>query len=340
GSDCLFVCLSFCLFVCLFGCTELSYLSSLIDVTVPSSPLCSSSLCFFSHLSLKVMTQISWQRITNELGEPIKSNVAVYNPQLGKSYPSSALRDRVQFRNQDPKVDPSLVLFNPRSSDDGLYVCEVSTFPTGNADAKINLTIIVNISFIPQRLVLASAGPLEVAKCVASGGRPPATFSWTVPSGLKYGEKTMLTTEPDKTQTVTSTLQVVDGTWRVNGMLATCHVSHRAFDHPYNLRTTLEVMYPPEDVELTGYDHNWFRGRTDLLLECKAQSNPVPKMNGSLPDDAKPNGAFLKLDGPVSERHNGTYMCQASNGLGTRLAAVTVFILGDLSLLGNVCVCQ
>uniref|UniRef100_UPI00358FF890 nectin-2-like n=1 Tax=Myxine glutinosa TaxID=7769 RepID=UPI00358FF890 len=289
-----------------------------------------------SFTGIETLTQISWQRIMNELGESITKNVAVYNPQHGKSYPPSELKDRVQFRSQDPETDPSLVLFNPRSSDDGLYVCEVSTFPTGNVDAKVNLTIIVkpklNISFIPQRLIYAAAGPLEVAKCVAAGGRPPATFAWTVPSWLKYSEKTVLTTEPDRTHTATSTLQVEDRTWRVNGMLATCHISHRAFGKPHDLSTRLEVMYPPEGVELRGYDHNWFRGRTGLLLECKAQSNPDPKFtwkmaNGSLPDDARPKGAILELAGPVSEQHNGTYVCQASNGLGTRLAAVTVFIL-------------
>lgn len=48
---------------------------------------------------------------------------------------------RVRFKSSDPTADSSLVILTTEVSDEGEYFCRISTFPTGNFDREMSLTV-------------------------------------------------------------------------------------------------------------------------------------------------------------------------------------------------------
>lgn len=48
---------------------------------------------------------------------------------------------RVHFKSNQPTVESSLVIVGTEVSDEGRYICRVSTFPSGNFDREMTLTM-------------------------------------------------------------------------------------------------------------------------------------------------------------------------------------------------------
>lgn len=87
--------------------------------------------------------------------------------------------------------------------------------------------------------VALSAEPVPVARCVSSGGRPPARISWLSP--LHGEQKETETSGPlSGTVTVTSRYAVVPSS-QVDGVKITCKVEHEALEEPALLPVTLSV---------------------------------------------------------------------------------------------------
>lgn len=91
------------------------------------------------------ISQVTWQKSFNGT----KQNVAIANPVLGVSV-LSAFKDRVTFKHLAmPQTNPSLedttiVFSNLRLSDEAAYICEYTTFPAGNRESMVNLTVYGN----------------------------------------------------------------------------------------------------------------------------------------------------------------------------------------------------
>lgn len=87
--------------------------------------------------------------------------------------------------------------------------------------------------------VTLSSDPVPVARCVSSGGRPPAKISWLSP--LRGEHKETETSGPlSGTVTVTSRYAVVPSS-QVDGAKITCKVEHEALEKPALLPVTLAV---------------------------------------------------------------------------------------------------
>lgn len=82
------------------------------------------------------ITQVTWQKATNNS----KQNVAIYNPAMGVSI-LSPYKERVTFRNPSFK-DGTIQLSRLELEDEGVYICEFATFPTGNREGQLNLTVL------------------------------------------------------------------------------------------------------------------------------------------------------------------------------------------------------
>lgn len=82
------------------------------------------------------ITQVTWQKATNGT----KQNVAIYNPAMGVSI-LSPYKERVIFRNPSFK-DGTIQLSRLELDDEGVYICEFATFPTGNREGQLNLTVL------------------------------------------------------------------------------------------------------------------------------------------------------------------------------------------------------
>lgn len=48
---------------------------------------------------------------------------------------------RVRFQNSDPVVDSSLVIMSTEVSDEGRYLCRISSYPLGNFDMELSIIV-------------------------------------------------------------------------------------------------------------------------------------------------------------------------------------------------------
>ncbi|XP_059522185.1 nectin-2 isoform X4 [Myotis daubentonii] len=282
------------------------------------------------------VSQVTWQRL-DPFGNP--QSVAAFHPSHGLSFPSPQFgKDRLSFRTmgQSPGArqgsemrDATLVLQGLRVEDEGNFSCEFATFPLGTSRGVTWLRTIAR----PQNRAEAQevtlrSEPVPVALCVSSGGRPPAKISWLSP--LRGEPKESETAGPlAGTVTVTSRYAVVPSS-QVDGVQITCKVEHEALEEPALLPVILSVRYPPE-VSISGYDDNWYLGRSEATLNCDVRSNPEPTgyvwttTSGSLPASAKEQGPQLMVH-LVDRLVNTTFICTVSNAEGTGRAEQVVLV--------------
>ncbi|KAG7256848.1 hypothetical protein CRUP_031734 [Coryphaenoides rupestris] len=99
--------------------------------------------CIFANSNPPVkISQVTWQKVTNTS----KQNVAIANPALGVSV-LAPFRERVAFKHaavlqSTPSLEDTTIVFKKlQLSDDGAYICEYTTFPTGNRENMVNLSV-------------------------------------------------------------------------------------------------------------------------------------------------------------------------------------------------------
>ncbi|XP_038669371.1 nectin-1-like [Scyliorhinus canicula] len=271
--------------------------------------------------SLQV-TQVTWMK--DPAGS--KTNLAVYNPDLGTHYPTDTA-GRIHFRLPSIK-DATLEIERLEMGDDGVYSCEFATYPDGNQEAATNLTILAK----PENKgnpVLVTAGLTEVpmAMCTSANGKPPASISW---SRNVIGNVTdTVTKNSDGTFTVNSEFRAVPS-GEMDGVKMTCEVRQQTLEQPEVIPITLSVKYIPI-VIIEGYDDNWYVGREHASLTCSAKANPPAStytwlMNGEpVPSSVTVNGHQLTVTG-VTYDVNGTFTCQVTNNLGEGRSKVDVLV--------------
>ncbi|KAL0972680.1 hypothetical protein UPYG_G00193330 [Umbra pygmaea] len=276
------------------------------------------------------ISQVTWQKYLNGT----KQNVAIANPSLGVSV-LPPFKERVTFkqpavRHRTPSLEDTTIMFsNLRLSDEAAYICEYTTFPAGNRENMVNLTVyarpMTRISLTTPTIVArATKRKMTVATCVSANGKPPSVIKWE--TRLK-GEPTFQETRNvNGTMTVRSNYLVVPGR-ETHKQKLTCIVTYR------NERLTdsviLNVQYEPE-VVIEGFDGNWYLNRQDVSLTCNADANPPVTvyqwklLNGSLPSTVEIRNNSLMFKGPVTYDLAGTYVCDATNSIGTRTGLVDV----------------
>ncbi|XP_050292890.1 limbic system-associated membrane protein-like [Anthonomus grandis grandis] len=90
---------------------------------------------------------------------------------------------------------------------------------------------------------------------------------------------------------------------------------------PREITHTLEVLVPPQITYVSSNGRVEVKKGTSVILECKAEGNPVPKITWSRKNNLLPGGdqtvitSVLSLD-RVDRHHAGVYQCTASNGIG------------------------
>lgn len=99
--------------------------------------------CIFINSNPPVkISQVTWQKLLNGT----KQNVAIANPALGVSV-LSPFKERVSFkqaavRHRTPSLEDTTIVFsNLQLSDEAAYICEYTTFPAGNRENMVNLTV-------------------------------------------------------------------------------------------------------------------------------------------------------------------------------------------------------
>ncbi|XP_063111999.1 nectin-1 isoform X2 [Cavia porcellus] len=275
--------------------------------------------------SVKI-TQVTWQKSTNGS----KQNVAIYNPAMGVSV-LAPYRERVQFLRPS-FTDGTIRLSRLELEDEGVYICEFATFPTGNRESQLNLTVMAKpTNWIEgtQAVLQAKKGQDDkvlVATCTSANGKPPSVVSWE--TRLKGEAEYQEIRNPNGTVTVISRYRLVPSREAHQQSLA-CIVNYHMDRFKDSL--TLNVQYEPE-VTIEGFDGNWYLQRMDVKLTCKADANPPATeyhwttLNGSLPKGVEPQNRTLFFRGPITYSLAGTYVCEATNPIGTRSGQVEVNI--------------
>ncbi|XP_075918175.1 uncharacterized protein LOC142917406 isoform X3 [Petromyzon marinus] len=101
--------------------------------------------CHLRVAAAVTLTQVNWLKVTVGDDGRKRASLAVLNPRHGTAYPNSPLMGRVRFRaggRGSARGDFSLELLDVQHGDGGLFLCHVATFPTGNFEGSVNLSVV------------------------------------------------------------------------------------------------------------------------------------------------------------------------------------------------------
>ncbi|CAO2626609.1 Poliovirus receptor [Lemmus lemmus] len=291
-------------------------------------------LCTLMSTENVTVTQVTWMKKNPDGSRP---TVAVFHPTKGPSIPDP---ERMTFLA--PKLDrhpwnASLAISHLRAEDEGSYECQFATFPTGSRSNNVHLRVLARPTNTAETLKPSPTSTRQdLAKCISTGGRPLPQINWL--SDLNGGEPHETTEQGPQlgTFTVTSFFSLVPSSL-ADGKNITCRVKHESFQEPELLSVTLSVPYPPE-VSISGYDEDWYEGRTDVALSCDARSKPEPTdyewstTTGPLPNNTVAQGNRLLIhEVNKATINNVTFICNVTNALGSGQSQLTVYVQGELS---------
>ncbi|CDQ96828.1 unnamed protein product [Oncorhynchus mykiss] len=85
----------------------------------------------------QVVVQVTW---TKERADGTKDQIITVHHTDGQTE-FGQYSGRVRFGSSEPTVDSSLIIMNTVESDEGRYNCHISTFPSGNFEQQLSLTV-------------------------------------------------------------------------------------------------------------------------------------------------------------------------------------------------------
>lgn len=90
----------------------------------------SVTVCILTTDPAPAPPQVTWIYEPKD-GERI--NIAVFHPKFDPNYPESPLKGRVSFSPSPPNLNsPSIQISDVTMTDEGKYICEYATYPSGN----------------------------------------------------------------------------------------------------------------------------------------------------------------------------------------------------------------
>nr|XP_057901969.1 nectin-4-like [Doryrhamphus excisus] len=226
---------------------------------------------------------------------------------------------RVRFESGRPTENSALLIPNTEESDDGTYTCHISTFPNGNFERRITLTVwILPISSL-EPVVLTEGQSFRVAASCRAVGRPLPTLSWdTDLPGLSQNR----TNEGGSVSSYYSLHPLRS----MNGKRLDCMVRHPALERPRRISNKLVVHYPP-DADISASTDDWFAGLEDGELTCDAGGGfPAPQnttwtwRGGALPEGVLTVGEKLMFRRGLRLNDSGLYKCVVTNTVGAAQA--------------------
>ncbi|XP_072314600.1 nectin-4 [Eucyclogobius newberryi] len=276
--------------------------------------------CVYEPSQKETTVQVTWSK---EKSDGTKEQIILAHHLNGQTAFGTWSR-RVRFKNSDPTVDSSLIIMSTELGDAGHYSCQISTFPLGNFEKDMDLTVwTIPISSL-EPVVLKEGSYGVVATC-RSTALPTPQLSWDT-------ELTGQSTNRTYDNGVVTSQYALYPLRSMNHKRLDCLVWHESFKGPKRLSNKLVVHYPPH-AEITGYKDDWHQGLEKAALKCVSGGNPAPHLFKWLRDgEAVPEGAVPQPDGtlvferPLSMSDKGTYQCVAINGVGTGKAELQVTV--------------
>lgn len=221
---------------------------------------------------------------------------------------------RVRFESGSPTVNSALLIPSTEESDEGSYTCHISTFPNGNFERHITLTVwILPISSLDP-VILVEGQSFRMAASCRAVGRPPPRLSWD-------------TDLPGQSQNRTNEGGSVSSYYSLhplrsmNGKKLDCLVWHPGLEQPRRLSNPLVVQYPP-DPTISAGTGNWFVGLEKAELVCNSGGYPKPQnvtwtwKGGALPDGTSVVGGKLVFGRTLRMNDSGVFECVVKNNVG------------------------
>ncbi|CAJ1086640.1 nectin-4 isoform X1 [Xyrichtys novacula] len=275
--------------------------------------------CLYKPNDGDVVVQVTWYK---ENPDATKEQIITAHHSNGQTAFGTWSR-HVRFKSSDPTLDSSLVIMSTEVSDEGKYMCHISTFPSGNFDTEMSLIVwTIPISSLDPVILVEGQSYRQAASCRAVA-RPPPLISWETDLN---GQSTNRSADNGAVSSHFSLHPLRS----MNGKKLDCLVWHPTLSSPRRLRNKLVVHFPPH-AEVTGFNGDWSSGMQNAALRCMSGGNPKPqsftwiRIGGELPEGVipHPNGT-LAFGRPLSVSDGGTYQCVAKNEVGVGKAEVNI----------------
>ncbi|KAF1384089.1 hypothetical protein PFLUV_G00138660 [Perca fluviatilis] len=225
---------------------------------------------------------------------------------------------RVRFESGSPTVNSALLIPSTEQSDEGSYVCRISTFPNGNFERHITLTVwILPISSL-EPVLLVEGQPFGVVASCRAVGRPSPRLSWDTDLPGRSQNRS-------KEGGAVSSYYSLHPLRSMNGKKLDCLVWHPGLEQPRRISHRLLVQYPP-DATISSGTADWFVGLEKAELVCSSGGYPKPQnftwtwKGGALPDGASVVGERLVFGRGLRMDDSGLYECVVQNAVGVAKA--------------------
>ncbi|XP_063043012.1 nectin-4 [Engraulis encrasicolus] len=314
------------LYICwaLILCTSGEVVEPLVDAATPLLSLSEAETrlpCRYDGDSKVV--QVSWSRITSS-GE--EQHIIMYHFTEGLKEFTDFV-NKMRFDSLEPTKDATLLILSTAESDDATYICKTTTFPSGNTDTRIKLTVwsrpISNIE--PVQLIEGQT--FRAAATCRSVGWPQPRLTWSTDVAGQGQNRSV------DARTVSSVFSL-HPLRSLDGRQLDCLVWHPTFTQPQRIANRIVVLYPPDvSIDHKAKGSEWYAGLEDAQLKCVSRGNPKPhnitwsRVGAALPEGAEttPDG-FLKIGRPLEQSDAGVYQCIASNTVGSSRAEVEITV--------------
>ncbi|XP_044076684.1 nectin-4 isoform X2 [Siniperca chuatsi] len=231
---------------------------------------------------------------------------------------------RVRFESGSPTENSALLIPNTEESDEGSYTCRISSFPNGNFERHITLTVWILPIASVEPVILVEGDSYRVAASCRAVGRPLPSLSWD-------------TDLPGQSQNRTfeggsvSSYYSLHPLRSMNGKKLDCMVWHPGLEQPRRISNSLVVQYPP-DATISTATGDWFVGLEKAELVCVSGGYPKPQnitwtwRGGALPDGVSVVGGKLVFGRALRMNDSGVYECVVKNNVGVGKTEYTMTI--------------
>ncbi|CAJ1072862.1 nectin-4 isoform X3 [Xyrichtys novacula] len=233
---------------------------------------------------------------------------------------------RVRFEGGRPTENSALLIPSTEQSDEGSYTCHISTFPNGNFERQITLTVwILPISSL-EPVILVEGQSFRLAASCRAVGRPSPRLAWDT-------DLPGQSTNRSNVGGSVSSYYSLHPLRSMNGKKLDCLVWHPGLDQPRRISNWLVVHYPPDATITSGTD-DWFAGLEKAELVCRTGGNPKPDnitwtwRGGALPDGAYASGERLVFGRALRMNDSGVYECVVRNDVGVGKAEHILTVTG------------
>ncbi|KAG9330654.1 hypothetical protein JZ751_023430 [Albula glossodonta] len=276
--------------------------------------------CLFQVQDEDQVVQVTWNR---EKPDGTKEPIITAHRTEGHTE-FGRFSGRVQFESSDPMRNAALIIRSTEVSDEGTFICHISTFPSGNFERQLFLSVWTTPISSLDPVEMVEGQSYRVAATCRSVARPPPHLSWDTDLP---GQSQNRSSEGGAVSTYFSLHPLRS----MNGKRLDCLVWHSSLEKPRRITNRLVVHFPP-DAAVRGYDGNWFVGLEGVSLMCDSGGNPKPqtftwsRRGQTLPDSVSVKNNTLQFEQPLAVTDSGIYECVAQNSVGTSKAEVEISV--------------